>query len=123
MNPLGLYVAIVGGGLFLLSLGVLVVARLRERAPETDDRSPAVIIARVRHERAEEALAGAPTEVLPAISPDDVPTQPLPAYVPLPRRCRPYVDRTPTPWPRQSLYQRPDTELMQRILEGLHRLD
>ena|GEM_PF-4510557 len=122
MNVVGLYVAIVGGGLFLLSLGVLAVAQLRERPPETDDRSPASIIARVQHERAEEARAKAPTEVLPAISPDDVPTVPFPAYVPLPRRRRPYVDRPPTPWPRKRFGKQPDQEVMQRILDGLKRL-
>lgn len=111
MNVVGLYVAIVGGGLFLLSLGVLAVARLREtqrRTTTSDGRSVAAIVARVERERAEEAFARAPTQVLPVISPDDVPTQPLPAYVPLPRRKRPYVDRRPTPWPRQRYANQPD---------------
>ncbi len=125
MNPLGLYVAVVGGGVFLLSLGVFVVTRVYERqyAATEDERSPAAIIARVMRERAAEDFARAPTEVLPALSPDDVPTLPIPIHVPLPRRKRPYVERRPTPWPRHDLDERPNPELMQRVLDGLKRLD
>ena len=126
MNVVGLYVAIVGAGLFLLSLGVFAVARLRvvpQHPDKPDEYSVAAIVARVTRERAAEAFARAPTELLPVISPDDVPTQPLPAYVPLPRRRRPYVERRPTPWPRQDLDQRPEPELMQRVLDRLKRLE
>lgn len=86
-------------------------------------RSVAGIRERVKREREDERIANADTQVLPAIPPDDVPTQPFPAYVPLPRRKRPYVDRPPTPWPRQDPDQRPDATFMQRILDGLKRLD
>ena len=99
-------------------------ARRRRRFLERHkELSVSGIRERVARERAAEDLARAPTQVLPVISPDDVPTAPLPKVPPLPRRKRPYVERRPTPWQRQALGERPDTELMQRILDGLRRLE
>jgi len=99
-------------------------ARRRRRFLERHkERSVAGIRERVTHEREVERIANADTQVLPAISPDNVPTQPLPAYIPLPQRKRPHVERRPTPWPRQRYANQPDKEVMQRILYGLKRLE
>lgn len=124
-----------GWGLFaLVVIAVLVVvvvvwfgteyfsARTRRRfLAQYADRSVAGIQARVEGEREQERVSRADTEVLPVVPADEVPTEVLPAVSPLPRRKRPYVGRPPTPYPRKPA-QRPEVELMQRVLDGLKRL-
>jgi hypothetical protein len=73
--------------------------RFLRRYPQ---RSVAGIRERVKREREAERLAHADTQVIPAIPPDDVATEPIPQVPPLPRRRRPSIDRRPTPWPQQD---------------------
>ena len=125
MSGWGVFALVVVGLPVVVLIRWFVADRLRARrraryiARFKPDWSVDVIRNRVEQERAEERLTRANTEVLPVISPDDVPTKVIPV---LPSRKRPYVDRPPTPWPRKPLLNRPDPELMQRVLYGLHKL-
>ena len=102
---------------------VLVVSdsRHNRRVRARPERTVAGIRERVKDERAEADTASAPTEVLPRIQPAaaDEPTKPLLPV--LPTRPRPHAQR-PTPYPRTPR-QQPETELVQRVLDGLRNLD
>ncbi|MGW4059720.1 hypothetical protein ACWEGE_15650 [Amycolatopsis sp. NPDC004747] len=95
-------------------------ARHNRRVRARPEHTVAGIRKRVEAERAEAEAASAPTQVLPRIQPasPDEPTQPLPPV--LPKRSRPGGQR-PTPYPRKP-HQRPDTELVERVLHGLRNL-
>ncbi|MFI5588144.1 hypothetical protein ACIA5G_24035 [Amycolatopsis sp. NPDC051758] len=95
--------------------------RHNRRIRARPERTVVGIRQRVQGERARADAADAPTEVLPRIqpAPADESTERLPPV--LPKRTRPYVDQL-TPNPRTPL-ARPETELMQRVLDGLHHLD
>ncbi|WP_329051219.1 hypothetical protein OG738_03760 [Amycolatopsis sp. NBC_01488] len=131
MNGLGL-AALVVVAVPLIAVAVWVIRELRSAQrrrrflAKHRNRSVAGIRERVERERAEERAAQADTEVFPVVMPDDVPTTVLPTVRPepppvMPQRVRRYV-RRPSPRPRKPL-PRPETELMQRILDGLKRLD
>ncbi|WP_329067759.1 hypothetical protein [Amycolatopsis sp. NBC_01480] len=102
--------------------------RQRFRARQQPDWSVAAIVARVEQQRADEAAVW-PTEdpevtdVLPAVPVNEQPTTVTP-ITRLPVRKRPYVERRPSPYPRQRTpLQAPDTEIMRQVLDGLRRFD
>ncbi|MEV4049591.1 hypothetical protein AB0J55_00225 [Amycolatopsis sp. NPDC049688] len=108
----------------LASPMLLVAAHIRRdithnRQIQRSPNSVANIRRKVAAERAEADAANAPTEVLPVIHPATAkePTDVLPA-VPLPRQ-HPYG--SPAEIPPHPLPQ-PDTEVMARVLYGLHHL-
>src|SRR4051812_44914487 len=95
--------------------------RYNRRVRSRPERTVAGIRERVKGERADADVAGAPTEVLPRVQPapaDEPPEQLPPA---LPKRSRPHAQR-PTPYPRKP-HQRPDAGLARRVLDGLRNLD
>ncbi|MFD8492279.1 hypothetical protein [Amycolatopsis sp. NPDC059657] len=117
---LGLLVAVVVT--WLWSEHLAVQRRARAIAKYQPEHTVAAIQMRIAEEEAAERLSEAPTEVIPVMATDDVPTEVLPAVLPV-RRKRRYVQR-PTPYPRNRKDLRPpDRDLMHRVLDGLKRLD
>ncbi|MFF0149134.1 hypothetical protein [Amycolatopsis sulphurea] len=127
MTVWALAAVVVAAVLAVLVVRCLAPGRRRQRGVSRHgpDWSVEAIITRVEQERADEAAAWPTadpeaTDVLPVISPDGLPTEVLPV---LPHRVRPYIKRSPRPWQRSPAPQQPDLELMQRVLDGLKRLE
>ncbi|MEC3976223.1 hypothetical protein [Amycolatopsis sp. H20-H5] len=119
------FLVLAGGALLLAGLVRFFVGKRQvARLQRWDDEGVSVraISARLAEEETHVQLTAADTEVLPAVALDDLPTEVLPVVPSLPNRKRPYVRQRPTPWPRRPVAVRPEQELMQRILDGLHRL-